>query len=148
METVIVKEVDGPNASGWYEVELEDGRKASTKNEEMAKTAFQSRGSEVPVEISERVNGKFTNIYLNEIDGIKDTPKRGRKASTTSGSAPAPSRGGKTPEEQNRIARQWAYGRAVELLVGSGAEFAFPLDSATKSAIADEAAWLLGSTKE
>jgi hypothetical protein len=145
LETVIVKDVDGPNASGWYEVALEDGRKASTKNEEMAKTAFQSRGSEVPAEISERVNGKFVNIYLNEIDGIKDAPRRGRKPAATASPAP---RGGKSPEEQERIARQWAYGRSVELLVGSGAEFVFPLDSATKSAIADEAAWLLGSTKE
>lgn len=141
----IVDKVDGPNTNGWYEVHFEDGVVATTKNEDVAKTAFQSRGSEVPVVISERVNGRFTNIYLNEIDGVKDTPRKGAKAkaSTTSGGSGY----GKSPEEQERIARQWAYGRAVELLVGSGSEFAFPLDSVTMSQLSDMATALINATK-
>lgn len=144
-ETVVtVEKVDGPNSNGWYDVTFEDGRKAATKNEEVAKHAFQSRGTSVTAVISEVVNGKFTNIYLNEIDGVKDgfKPRGGSKAS--GGSAKA----GRTPAENERIARQWAYGRAVELMIGSGAEFAFPLDSAAMSQLAEQAELLLNATKD
>lgn len=140
---VTVEKVDGPNSNGWWEVTFEDGKKASTKNEDVAKAAFQSRGGEVPAVISEVVNGKFTNVYLNEIDGVKDSFKKGgRKAAA----APA-AKAGRTPAENDRIARQWAYGRAVELLIGSGAEFAIPLDSATMSQLAETAEALINATK-
>lgn len=143
-DTMIVEKVDGPNTNGWYTVTFEGGREATTKNEDLAKTAFQSRGSEVPVVISERVNGKFTNVYLNEIDGVKDTPKRSGKPAATASKGSS----GRTPAENDRIARQWAYGRAIELLIGSGSEFAFPLDSATMSSVSDVASALINATKE
>jgi hypothetical protein len=138
MENVIVETVDGPNSNGFYDVIFDDGRKAATKNEDLAKEAFQSRGVEVPVVISERVNGRFTNIYLNEINGVKDSPKRGKaKGSAPAAAAPA-------PRDNDRIAKQWAIGRSVELLVGSGMEFAFPLDDATKTQLAETVEFLEG----
>lgn len=143
-ETMTVEKVDGPNSNGWYEVTFEGGKVATTKNEELAKAAFQSRGGEVAVVISERVNGRFTNVYLNEIDGVKDTPRKGK---ATTASAPK-SGGGRTPAENDRIARQWAYGRAIELLIGSGGEFAFPLDSVTMSSVSEVATALINATKE
>lgn len=141
METVIVKDVSEPNERGWYTVELEDGRTPTTKNPEVAKAAFQSRGTEVPVKINEQTSGKFTNLYINEVDGIKDAPKRGASASRSTGSSAA-------PKDNERIARQWAYGRAVELLVASGTTFDFPLSSELMSAVAEQANALLNATKE
>lgn len=144
MEMIVtVEKVDGPNSNGWYEVVFEDGSKASTKNDDLAKEAFQSRGTEVPAVVSTVENGKFTNVYLNEINGVKDAFKKGSKARSAS-SAP---KGGRTPAENDRIARQWAYGRAVELLVASGQEFVFPADSALMSQIAEQAELLLNATK-
>lgn len=140
---VIVEKVDGPNSNGWYEVEFTGGNKASTKDENLAKAAFQSRGTEVSAVISEVTKGKYTNVYLNEIDGVKEAGTRGRKR-TTAGAATPPT----SDARDQRIARQWAYGRAVELLVGSGSEFAFPLDSATMSQLSEQAEAFLNATKE
>lgn len=140
---VTVEKVDGPNSNGWYEVTFDNGDKASTKNEELAKAAFQSRGGEVSAVVSEVKNGKFTNVYLNEIDGVKDSFKGGgRKAAGSTSAKP-----GRTPAENDRIARQWAYGRAIELMIGSGAEFVFPLDSAAMSQLAEQAEALVKATK-
>ena len=144
-EKITVVGVDGPNSNGWYEAELEDGRKVSTKDEEVAKEAFQSRGSEVDAIISSSTKGKFTNVYLNQINGVGNA-RPPRKTVSATPSSPARS-GGRTPAENDRIARQWALGRSVELLVGSGAEFAFPLDDATKKQLTDTADFLLNSTK-
>lgn len=141
-QNLIVERVDGPNDNGWYDITFESGERAATKNEELAKAAFQSRGSEVPVVMSTRVSGKFTNVYLNEIDGMKDTPKKGARK------APATVASGGFPRDNERIARQWAYGRAVELLIGSEQEFSFPLDSATMSQVSEVATALLNATRE
>src|SRR6476661_1650833 len=109
METITVKDVDGPNSNGWYEILLEDDRKVSTKDEDVAKAAFQSRGSEAEAVISSTVKGKFTNIYLNQINGVGEVRPKGKPA------ARAATKPGRTPAENDRIARQWAYGRATEL---------------------------------
>jgi len=143
-ETITVEDVSGPNANGWREVTFEDGRKASTKDEDIAKEAFQSRGNPVEAVISVSKNGKFTNTYLNQINGVGEAKPKGRPSSN--GGSKTASRG-RTPAENERIARQWAYGRAVELLVGSGAEFAYPLDDATLSMIKTQAESLLNATK-
>jgi len=142
-ETIIVKEVN-EGTNGWYEVSLEDGRKASTKDKRLADAAFATRGQEIEAELGTSTNGKFTNIYLNGITGVETNggprPARGR---STGGSAPR----GKSPEEQDRIARQWSYGRAVELLATSSTEFTLPLNDATKKALTETADWLLAQTK-
>lgn len=141
METITVKEVDGPNSNGWYEVLLDDGRKVSTKDEAVAKAAFQSRDVEAEAVISSQTKGKFTNVYLNQINGVGETrPKKpaAKPAAST----------GRDPATNDRIARQWAYGRATELLIGSGAEFVFPLDSKTMSDLSEVASGLLNATKE
>jgi hypothetical protein len=54
---------------------------------------------------------------------------------------------GKSAETQERIARQWAYGRAVELLVGSGTPYNFPLVGETADAVDAQAKALLDKTK-
>lgn len=123
--SLAVKDVDGPNPSGWYEVLFEDDAypKASTKNEELAKVAFQSRGSEAEVTLSKVVKGKFTNIYLNAINGVKDTPVK--RAGTAASSA--------APRDNNVIGNQWAIGRSTELLIASDRDFDFPLNAETMS---------------
>lgn len=134
-----INDVSEPNANGWYEVEFSDGTKASTKSEELAKQAFQSRGTIATVVISEQKSGKFTNRYLNEINGVKDAP-RPRGKTTSSGTS-------RTPEQGERIARQWAYGRAVELLIASDTNFDFPLSSENMSALSEMATALINATK-
>lgn len=126
---VTVKDVSEPNSNGFREITFEDAEPASTKSDAVAEAAFQSRGTKVEAVIAETKRGKFTNRYLNAIAGVDDGggPKRGNgsRASSTTGRR---SGGGRSPEEQDRIARQWAIGRAVELLIGSGEEFTLPLE--------------------
>jgi len=138
--SLAVKEVDGPNAQGWFEVVFEDDSKASTKSEELAKAAFQSRGTIADVVVSRVTKGKYTNVYLNEINGVKDSPKP-RAKTASNGAAP------RTPETQERIARQWAYGRSIELLIASDSVFEFPLTSEQMSALSDQATALVNATK-
>lgn len=112
-ETVVVKEVTKTD-SGWTEVTFEDGRVASTKDQKVADAAFASRGKETDAEINVVQSGKFTNVYLNKIGGVGDSngksraPSRSPQRATRGG-------GGKSAEEQDRIARQWAYGRVTEI---------------------------------
>ena len=139
LETVTVKDVGEPNSYGYREIFLEDGRKASTKDEDIAKAAFAKRGEPVEAFITTSKKGNFTNTYLNMIDGVGSTkpPARsGRSSSSTNG-------GGRTPAENKAIAQQWAIGRAVELLAASGAEFDFPLDTVVEQAILSTAQKLL-----
>src|SRR6185312_2684266 len=68
METIVVKTVEGPNDRGWFTVELEDGRSPTTKDKKLAELAFKHRDTQVKGEIGEKVNGKFTNVYLNKIE--------------------------------------------------------------------------------
>ena len=133
--TVVVKDVE-PTTNGWKKITFEDGTDASTKSQAVADAAFAARGSEVEAVIGTVVNGKYTNRYLNEIAGVSDGggPRRG------SGSArkeAAPSGGGRSAGEQNTIGNQWAVGRAVELLIGSGVEFEFPLTGEVESQLAE-----------
>lgn len=106
--------MDGPNQRGWFNVQLEDGRTATTKDKKLADTAFQSRGNAIKADITEKQNGDFLNIYLNKVE----TTGNGNGATATP--APTaeipPSRDG---ERQNVIAAQWAFGRAVEALAAS-----------------------------
>ena len=142
METVTVKSVE-KTPSGWNEILLEDGRKVSTKDSKLAEAAFQSRDKEIQVEINTTTRGDFTNHYLNAIEGVEaGSPRR------SNGAAPrGRSGGGKSPAEQERIARQWAYGRAVEALSMSSTDFTVPFDDATKAALTETAEWLLSQTK-
>lgn len=142
--TVEVKDVDGPNANGWYEITFDDGTKASTRSEEVAKAAFQSRDAMAEARITESTSGRFTNRYLNEINGVSDGGPKKRSGGSSGASRSA----ARTPAENDRIARQWAYGRATELLIGSGAEFTFPLEPEVMSQISEQAEALLNATKK
>lgn len=129
METVTVKDVE-KNSAGWYEITLEnDDRTVSTKNQKLADAAFASRGTPVEAEINSRKNGSFENHYLNKFGDVSDT-----RAGGNGGGRPR-SGGGKSPQEQNTIAQQWAIGRAVELLLGSEEAIAFPLNDEQLSAL-------------
>lgn len=133
-ETVTIKDVEDKNSAGWYRVVLEgDSRTPSTKSDDVAQAAFAARGKEVEVVIGSTVNGNFTNFYLNEIDGVKDKPVRrsgGSKAASNGSGGYKPD-----PEKDKRIGRQWALGRAVELMVASGTAV-FPLtDEAVKALV-------------
>lgn len=140
-ETVVVTQVAGPNDRGWYEIELEDGRKPNTKSREIAEAAMQRRGTPVEVTLNERKNGRYTNLYVNQFDTIEDAKPSGNgasRSSSTSGRKPAP----RDDERQRIIEKEWAYGRSVELLMASQAEFELPLDAATIRQL-DETAELL-----
>lgn len=110
METVTIESVE-TGARGWFNVTFEDGRTASTKDEALKDKAEEMLNEEVEVDIQTKTKGSFTNIYLNSIDGFKGKNGSGAKSSyggTKSAFAPDPKR-------DERIARQWAYGRATEL---------------------------------
>lgn len=140
METIVVKNVT-TLPSGWTEVELEDGRKPSTKDANIIRAAKEAAASGEGIEalINERVNGNFTNHYLNQIGEVKES--RGKTSGRATASAPKKSYG-KSPEEQAQIQAQWAFGRATELL-GSYAEFSLPLGDSDKKALVDTAKFLL-----
>jgi hypothetical protein len=140
-QTVEVVEVDGPNPQGWFEITLEDGTKVSTRDEIVAKEAFQNRGTEVEANISEVVKGRFTNRYLNEINGVRGKAPKRTGSPAEKAPAPAPSK------DNERIARQWAYGRATELLIASDTEFTFPLKPELMSQLSEMADMLLNATR-
>ena len=143
-EKIEVKSVDGPNDNGWYEVELSDGRKSSTKDEAVAKEAFARLGEEVDAVIGTTTKGNFTNIYLNQINGVGDLKPAARRSSgaaRSGGGSAAPAK------DTERIARQWAYGRATELLIAAGGPAAFPLSPEDMSNLSAQAKALLDATK-
>lgn len=148
METVTVTGVSGPNEKGWYEIELEDGRTPNTKNVQIFEAAKSSKGTAVEVTLNETVNGKFKNLYINSFGEIEDAkPARGKVAANNGGGSRPNFGGGKSADVQERIARQWAHGRAVELLIASGDEYVLPLDAATESKLQATADALLAATK-
>jgi hypothetical protein len=141
-ETVTVTDVV-EKERGWTEIQFAERGPASTKNPEIIARAREMKGQAAPAVINDVVNGNFTNTYLNEFAGISDKPKK-------SGGAPrARNTSGQTGEtgdaRQKNIESQWATGRAVELLIGSGVEYSFPLDSAMQKKLDEQAATLLVS---
>jgi hypothetical protein len=129
VETVVVDDVVKKD-TGWYDISLEDGRTVSTKARKLADAAFQSKGQEVEVELNTQKKGSFTNIYLNRIGDVADS-----KASANGGGARRKAASPKREEaprevvpvdnRDERIARQWAFGRAVEMYITLGSS-AFP----------------------
>ncbi len=142
METVVVKEVVG-KPTGWFEIELEDGRTVATKLKKLADQAEASQGNAVAVDLTEKVNGKFTNIYLNKIEptGNGDAPKPAAAVQETVAAQAAPQ-----DAKGERIARQWAYGRAVEIGTAFGS-LTFPLDDESVAKLQITADTLLKLTK-
>lgn len=131
METIVVEDVD-KNASGWYEITLKDGRKVSTRNTEFADAAFASRGSEVEAEVNSVKKGDFTNHYLNRFGDLEDSARPKRASGGTAKAS------GRSAETQNDIAKQWAVGRATELMIATGT-FNFPLSADDLSNLAQTA---------
>lgn len=145
-ETVSITEVTN-KGNGWYDIALDgDDRVLSTKDTKLAEIANASAGTKVEVEINSKEKGNFTNHYLQSINGEKGNdrpaPKKAGSTPTTNGSAY-----GKSDATQERIARQWAFGRSVELLVSSDREFSFPLDAETFADMKLQAQALLDATK-
>ncbi len=139
-ETVTIKEV-ASKPSGWYEITLDgDDRKPSTKNEKLAEIAQAAAGGTADVIIGTSTKGAYTNHYLNEINGVKDA---GKPRVTGTRSAAAPAASGRSTETQNDIARQWAFGRAIELLMASQLDFDFPLDATQFESLKQQAQALL-----
>ena len=142
-ETVTVKTVTGPNDRGWYKVGLDDGREVETKNDEIVQAARTAAASGVSIEatINTQEKGKFTNHYLNGLGDISDErPKRTNGSATTQKTS---GDSGRSNATQKVIETEWAFGRAVELLMASGEEFTLPLDTKVKSNLEATAAYLL-----
>lgn len=151
METVTIKDVK-KNERDWYEITLEgDDRVLATKDEDLVKAATAAiGGSPVAVEVNTRVKGTYTNHYIVSVDGVKEKSRprvSGSGPALTRSASPRTSGGGRDPETQERIARQWAYGRAIELLMASEQEFSFPLDQFQFEALKTQADALLEATK-
>lgn len=144
METVTIKDVT-KNERDWYEITLEgDDRVLATKDSKLAEVATASIGGAVEVGVNTRTKGTYTNHYLESVGGVAgDKPKFASKP-TAPRTAPS---GGRDKETQERIARQWAFGRAVELLMASDTEFSFPLSPAEFEALQKQADALLSATR-
>jgi hypothetical protein len=97
-------------------------------------------GQAAPAVINEVQKGQFTNVYLNEFAGVKDAPPKGARSNGGQRSAPT---GETNDARQKSIEAQWSFGRALELLIGSGVEYTFPLDQTTRNNLAAEAKALL-----
>lgn len=145
METVKIKDVQ-KNSRGWYEVTLEDDdRVLATKDDKLSEVATASIGGAVEVEVNTRTKGNFTNHYLQEINGVKESKSFTRSPA----SAPRSNGGGgRDAATQERIARQWAYGRAIELLMASDESVSFPPTREQFAQITETANLLLVATKE
>lgn len=145
-ETVVVESVNDKR-NGWYEVSLADGRVVSTNSAEIAGIAGTVEGTEAEVKLSDPlVRGKFTTIYLNEINGVKGRGGGGGSSPRASSGSPAPR--GDDAERQKKISRQWAMGRAVELLLGSGEPYAFPPNAETTANLVATRDWLLSTVED
>ena len=141
---VVVKRVDtaevGARKTKLYKVITEDALELETFDKALADAAFSTRGQEVPAEYEK--DEKWGNLKLLSIAGAKPKPRARAQAGTQAGSpAPAPK------QDNERVARQWSYGRATELLRDSGKPYVFPLDDDTKKEITEVADWLLKQTK-
>jgi hypothetical protein len=140
-ETVTVTEVGPTNQWGYAEVKFAERGPAKTKNSEIIARATEMVGQAAPAVINEVQKGQFTNVYLNEFAGVKDAPPKGARAGN-GGTRSAPT-GETNDARQKNIEAQWANGRAVELLIGSGVEYSFPLDQKTQDNLAATAKALL-----
>lgn len=147
-ETVTIKEVTS-KGNGWFNVELEgDDRVLATKREKLAELANASVGSPVEVEINTREKGRFTDHYLEAINGEKgDSVLAKARIRSVAPRAAASGTTAKSGDVQERIARQWAFGRATELLIASDREFSFPLDADTLASLEAQANALLNATR-
>ncbi len=158
LETVTVVDVS-KNASSWYEIELEDGRVASTKDKKVADQAHALIGiAAVPADINEKVSGNFTNIYLNGIGGEATTVSKkvaaGKPTATPTNLAEQTRPTGsekpsvRDSDRQASIQAQWALGRAIELLGSSGMDFVYPLDTDTFQGVQVQAKAFLLAAQE
>lgn len=146
--TVTIKEVTD-KGNGWFEVALDgDDKVLSTKSTTLAELANASVGGEAVVEFNSRTKGKFTDHYLESVNGEKGNgaaKPAAKKPASRAITTAAP--GGKSQDTQERIARQWAFGRATELLIASDREFSFPLDADTAADLKLQASALLDATR-
>lgn len=149
-ETVTVDKVERGNGE-WFEITLTDDRVVSTKDKAIAEKANATRGAALEAELSEPVvRGKYTTIYINSLDGVgrkKAAGNGGGRTRSTSNIPAAAPRGGRDPEVQEQIRKQWAFGRAVELLALTQEEISLPLSDDVKSKLDLTAGWLLDQTK-
>ena len=140
-ETDTVTEVGPTNQWGYAEVKFAERGPAKTKNAEIITRATEMVGQAAPAVINEVQKGQFTNVYLNEFAGVKDAPPKG--ARTGNGGARSTGGGESNDARQKSIEAQWAFGRALELLIGSGVEYTFPLEQKTHGDLASTAKALL-----
>ncbi len=136
METVTVKDVT--KNGQWYEISVDEyEEKISTKDRTLADAVNASVGNKVNVVINVRENGKFTNRYLQSVEPTNgtDTPSDTKVKNLVAAAAapiatttPEPIRtSAKADDRQRQIVAQWAFGRATELLAGSGEDYVLPL---------------------
>jgi len=118
LENVLIKDV-APASNGFFDITFGDDRVVATRKKELADKAKLNIGEVVAVSLTEKVNGQFTNIYLNSIASADpEAPAPSDK--------PHPS----VKKDDAKIewqARRWAYSTALELGVASG-EVGFPPD--------------------
>lgn len=101
-----IQSVEGPNQHGWFTVAI-NGTKYGTKKSEVADRARQFIGKDAHVEVESKVNGQYTNHYINNVT-----------AASGSGSSGTP--GGMSDEDKLRVTRLSAVSSAATLLAGAG----------------------------
>lgn len=149
LETVSITDVK-KNERGWTEITLkDDDRVVATRDEKLIEAATKAVGGDpVEVKINTRVKGTYTNHYLESVGGVEgDKPAFTGRITRPGPVLASTSRAVSSGKDQERIARQWAYGRAIELLMASEQEVGFPPDQFQKDALKEVADWLLDSTK-
>lgn len=145
--TVVVEKVDtaevGARKTKLYKVITEDGQTLETFDKSLADAAFSTRGQEVPAEVE--LDEKWGNTKLLSIAGAKPRPRKGGGGG---GQGSAPRQQTQIDPDKairdQRIARQWAYGRATELYAATeeGRKL-MPLDVEKQEDIQQVAEWLL-----
>lgn len=128
-EVVTVVDVN-KNERDWYEVEVSEyDEPLVTKEKKLADAALAAKGGSISASIGVKVNGNFTNRYLNAVESANGASAPAAPASGTQSEIPTVSKRDERSETQERIARQWAMGRSVELHIASGGTAADVLDT-------------------
>ena len=131
-ETVLVtvEGVQETGRNGFWEMEVvEYNEPLATKEQKIIDVIKGlAPGQQAQVEMGVKVNGDFTNRYLNS---IIPTGTNGEGPIPQVPAAPLPSKRDERTDTQNRIQAQWAIGRAVELHAASGGDLGSLLDSDT-----------------
>ena len=128
LETVNIESF-ATNARGWFEVQTtEYDEPLVTKDAKVIKAIEALGTGPANVDVNVKTNGDFINRYLNGAEATNGEVLAAPEP-TPEVQAVQTSKRDERAETQERIARQWAFGRAVELHIASGGTASDVLDT-------------------